>query len=247
MSERRSRRAPARPTEPVLRWRSRANSIDGIEQELARIWAQPNLHPDVDGDDVDGSPRGGPDQRDEPRRHRPPAGSRRALRGDDPGPDRAASVADARRLARRSRRALLARRPDPGPLRPAPRERAGDLRGDDLPDVRRRVRPPSRRDRRPAPHPRPAGHGLVARRAAVRDRARQRRLRYGRPARRRRLDVARHGARPDPPPGGTPGPTADRDLRFRARPSVALARGDRLDLRHPRLPALPPPSSAGSA
>jgi glucose-6-phosphate dehydrogenase assembly protein OpcA len=35
-----------------LRWRSRASSIEGIEQELARIWAQPNLHPDADGDHV---------------------------------------------------------------------------------------------------------------------------------------------------------------------------------------------------
>ncbi len=40
------------PTEPAtdeLRWRSRATSIDGIEQELARIWAQPNLR--VTGED----------------------------------------------------------------------------------------------------------------------------------------------------------------------------------------------------
>lgn len=35
--------------EPVLRWRSRAHSIDEIEQELARIWAEPNLQTLVDG------------------------------------------------------------------------------------------------------------------------------------------------------------------------------------------------------
>src|SRR5688500_13288087 len=30
------------PTDQELRWRARATSIDGIEVELARIWAQPN-------------------------------------------------------------------------------------------------------------------------------------------------------------------------------------------------------------
>jgi glucose-6-phosphate dehydrogenase assembly protein OpcA len=34
---------PPRPGEPTLRWRSRASTIDGIEKELARIWAQPDL------------------------------------------------------------------------------------------------------------------------------------------------------------------------------------------------------------
>jgi hypothetical protein len=34
-----------------LRWRSRATSIDGIEQELAHIWAQPNLRTTVAGED----------------------------------------------------------------------------------------------------------------------------------------------------------------------------------------------------
>lgn len=32
-----------RPGEPVLRWMSRASTIDEIEKELVRIWAQPNL------------------------------------------------------------------------------------------------------------------------------------------------------------------------------------------------------------
>ena len=44
--------SPALPGEPVLRWRSRAKSIEGIEQELARIWAQPDLNRDVNGDEV---------------------------------------------------------------------------------------------------------------------------------------------------------------------------------------------------
>ena len=44
--------APARPGEPILRWKSRARSIEGIEQELARIWAQPDLNRDADGDEI---------------------------------------------------------------------------------------------------------------------------------------------------------------------------------------------------
>ena len=37
------------PGEPTLRWRSRARTIEGIEQELARIWAQADLTATVDG------------------------------------------------------------------------------------------------------------------------------------------------------------------------------------------------------
>jgi hypothetical protein len=44
--------APAVPGEPVLRWRSRAKSIEGIEQELARIWAQPDMNRDANGDEI---------------------------------------------------------------------------------------------------------------------------------------------------------------------------------------------------
>ena len=39
---------PARPGEPQLRWQSRANTIDAIEKELSRIWAQPTLVHDAD-------------------------------------------------------------------------------------------------------------------------------------------------------------------------------------------------------
>jgi glucose-6-phosphate dehydrogenase assembly protein OpcA len=35
--------------EPTLRWRSRARTIEGIEQELNRIWSQPDLTTTVDG------------------------------------------------------------------------------------------------------------------------------------------------------------------------------------------------------
>jgi len=44
--------APARPNKPVLRWRSRAHSIEEVEQELGRIWAQTNLEVDVNQDGV---------------------------------------------------------------------------------------------------------------------------------------------------------------------------------------------------
>ena len=39
----------AKPGEPTLRWRSRAHSIEEIEQELVRIWAEPNLETMIDG------------------------------------------------------------------------------------------------------------------------------------------------------------------------------------------------------
>jgi glucose-6-phosphate dehydrogenase assembly protein OpcA len=37
------------PGEPTLRWRSRARTIEQIEAELTRIWAEPNLQTMVDG------------------------------------------------------------------------------------------------------------------------------------------------------------------------------------------------------
>jgi glucose-6-phosphate dehydrogenase assembly protein OpcA len=42
--------APSRSNEPILRWRSRAHSIEQIETELARIWAESNHAVDVDAD-----------------------------------------------------------------------------------------------------------------------------------------------------------------------------------------------------
>ena len=41
---------PPRPGEPTMRWLSRARTIDDIEKELGRIWAQPNLVLPGDGD-----------------------------------------------------------------------------------------------------------------------------------------------------------------------------------------------------
>ena len=76
-------------------------------------------------------------------------------------------VADARRPVRGSRRPAVARRAHPGPLRAPARRRARDVLRADLPDRRRRDRPAPVRARRPAADPRPAGDGLVARRAAA--------------------------------------------------------------------------------
>jgi hypothetical protein len=39
-----------RPGEPVLRWRSRARTIEEIERELTRIWSEPNLDTLIDGE-----------------------------------------------------------------------------------------------------------------------------------------------------------------------------------------------------
>ena len=104
-----------------------------------------------------------------------------------------------------------------------------------------------RRGGRPAPvghrdaadHPRPAGHGLVAGRAAADQPGRPRPAgRRGSP-RRRRLDLERRRPGPARRDGGHRGHLAPRDQRLRAGPPVALARGDRLDLRRPGLPAVP--------
>jgi glucose-6-phosphate dehydrogenase assembly protein OpcA len=41
---------PAAPGRPTLAWRSRASSIEAIQQELARIWASPAMQRDIDVD-----------------------------------------------------------------------------------------------------------------------------------------------------------------------------------------------------
>ena len=45
---------PPKPGEPTMRWQSQANSIDGIEKELGRIWAQPDLT--IGSASADGAP-----------------------------------------------------------------------------------------------------------------------------------------------------------------------------------------------
>jgi hypothetical protein len=46
----------AAPTEPTLRWRSRAHSIEEVEKELARIWVESNIHSDRNRDEVEDHP-----------------------------------------------------------------------------------------------------------------------------------------------------------------------------------------------
>ncbi len=43
---------PPIPGEPAMRWMSHADTIEGIEQELGRIWAQPDLMVHIEGDHV---------------------------------------------------------------------------------------------------------------------------------------------------------------------------------------------------
>ena len=45
---------PPKPGEPTMRWSSTAHTIDDIEKELARIWAQPNLMIDPGGEESGG-------------------------------------------------------------------------------------------------------------------------------------------------------------------------------------------------
>ncbi len=143
--------AAGRAGKPVLAWRSRASSIEGIQQELARIWTHPTLERAIDGDhagvvDVGGARTSVMNLVVVARR--PETGERCAaiihdLTGRHPS---RTLIVD----AGRSRRPVLARREHPGPLHAAERDRAGDLRRDDLPDLRRRVGPPPRGDRRAA-------------------------------------------------------------------------------------------------
>ncbi len=41
---------PARPGEPMLRWTSHVTSLDDVERELSRIWAEPDLMVAIDGE-----------------------------------------------------------------------------------------------------------------------------------------------------------------------------------------------------
>ncbi len=115
---------------------------------------------------------------------------------------------------------------------------------DHPPDRGRRGGPSSRCDRHAVGDPRPAGHGLVAGRAAIRLASLARPVQGGRPPGRRRLDVERRRARPTRGAGRDRGNDRDRGERLRHGPPVSLARGDRVDLRRPGLPAVPPLAAA---
>ena len=141
-----------------------------------------------------------------------------------------------------------------------PREDApGDLRRDDLPDRAAARRAGTWRDRRAAPHPRPAGHGLVAGRAAVREPSRPRRLRRwpigssstARPGTATGLGQVRHLAALLQERRGSPSPTSRSSAsRAGARrsprsstsptscPTSAISAGSR-DVRRPRGEAAP--------
>ena len=122
-----------------------------------------------------------------------------------------------------------------------PREDAPETCAEtDLPDGRRRVRAPPCGDHRAAPGARPAGDHLVAGRAAVRDAAERRSARDGRPSGGRRLDlVGRRAGAAHPDGASLRALSAPLDPRLRPRPAVALARGDRVGVRHAGVPAVP--------
>ena len=118
------------------------------------------------------------------------------MRGDGPGADRPAPVADDRHPVGRSGRTVVAGRPHRGALRHAPAGRAGDLRRDHQRHLRRRIGAPPGGDRDAADHPRPAGDGLVAGRAAADQRGRAGTAGRRRSPRRRRFDLERRRPRP---------------------------------------------------
>ncbi len=95
------------------------------------------------------------------------------------------------------------------------------------------------RHRDAADHPRPAGHGLVAGRAAAHLAGRPGPVRDRRPARGRRVHLERRRAGQAARAGRAAGVVAPGHQRLRAGSPVALARGDRVDLRRSGLPALP--------
>ena len=225
---------PPKPGEPTMRWISHAHSIDEIELELNRIWAQPDL---LVGSDEE-----------RPFRHiaartsvmnlvvvarQPEVGER--TRRDDPAADRSPPVADAHRPVRGPGRPAVARGADPGALRAAPRGRARDVHGDDLPHRGRRDGTAPDRARGAAARPRPAGHRVVAGRAAAGPRARPRAARGHRPPRRGR---ARRGAATGcgastSSPSCTTSSTGSRSATSRSSGSPAGARRSRPCSRSP--------------
>ncbi len=179
--------APGSPGDPTLRWSSQATTIPGIEHELARFWALPQVHA-VAGDPAE----------------RTIAARTSVLnlvvvaRSPELG-ERAASTLSMLTGRHPSRTLILVATDPDGPdwLRAqvkaycmVPRAEAPETcaeqiyataGGDD--------RAPPRRDRRAAAGPRPPGHALVARRAAVRHATRPGPDRHGRPARGGRFEL----------------------------------------------------------
>ena len=234
--------APPKPNEPILRWRSRAHSIEEVEGELGRIWAQTNLAVDVNHDGVN-------DERHVAARtsvmnlvviaRRPEVGERCAaiiqmLTGRHPSrttivqpadPD-GPSWLDAEVVAH----CVMPRADAPETCAETIHLTCGGESGRHLGAV---VAPLLIHDLPVTvwwPDEPPFGSPQADGSA-----------RHGRPARRRRIDLARHGSGPAQSNGLGGRAIPDRDLRLCAPPAVALAGGDRRDLRHSRFPALPPP------
>src|SRR3954451_4078748 len=133
--------SPAAVGQPMLRWQSRAKSIDGIAAELGRIWSAISLTAEgPEGDERRVAARSsGMNLVVIAGRGEVGEGGASIVEGVTGGhPSRAPPVAAAHGAPRRSRRPRLAGRAGPGALRAAVRHRRGDLLGDGLPDLRRR-------------------------------------------------------------------------------------------------------------
>ncbi len=230
--------SPLEIGEPVLRWSARAHSIAEIEHELARIWSGQDLTAEVDG---------------EPGRHvsarssvmnlvviarRPElaehcAATIQALTGRHPSRTMIVGSADPDGPswldARVEAHCVLPREGSPETCAEMIHITAGGEAGRHVAAIVDA-----------AADPRPPGHHLVAGRATARSGRDERHARRGRPARGGRLHVERRRARSHPRTRGPGGDRTPGRQRLRARPPVALARGDRLDLRRSGVPAVPP-------
>ncbi len=229
--------APVKLGEPALRWSARAHSIAEIESELARIWASQDLTTDMDG---------------EPGRHVAARTSVMNLVVVARRPELAERCAATIQAltGRHPSRTIVIQSADPdGPSWLDARVEAHCvLPREDAPETCAETihltcggesgAPPGRH-RDAADHPRPAGHGLVAGRAAAHLAGRPGPVRDRRPARGRRVHLERRRTGQAARAGGAAGVVAPGHQRLRARPPVALARGHRVDLRRPGLPALP--------
>ena len=120
---------------------------------------------------------------------------------------------------------------------PAPIPR--DLRRAHLPDGRRRIGPAPRGPRHAARRPRPAGHGLVAGRAAPRVALLAGPAEHGRSSARRWGRLVRRRARSPRPARSVAGGARHRDRRLRPAAAVALAGGHRVVVRPAAAAAIP--------
>ena len=235
--ERVAAEAPARIGMPRLRWTARAQSIAGIETELARAWSSQDPGPHEPGDMG---------------RHMAARTNVMNLVVVARRPELAERCAATMHwlTGRHPSRTIVIQSADPdGPSWLDARIEAHCVEPRaDAPETcaetiyvtcRRRSRAAPVRGRDAADHPRPAGDRVVAGRAAAGQRDDAGPPRRGGSTRRRRVHLERRRPRPAARDGRAPGLHLAGHQRFRAHAPVTLARGDRLDLRRSGVPAVP--------